>query len=129
MLLEKRDEERIKIEEQVVMNVKERILPYVDKAKERAGDKQLSGYLDIVDVNIKEIISPFSQKLSAKFYNLSPSEIEVVNLIRQGKSSKEIAEFLNLSTRTIECHRQNVREKMGIKNKNVNLRAYLLSLH
>ena len=129
VLLEKRDEERIRIEEQVVMNVKERILPYVDKAKERADDKQLSGYLDVVDSNIKEIISPFSQKLSAKFYNLSPSEMEVVNLIRQGKSSKEIAEFLNLSTRTIECHRQNVREKMGIKNKNVNLRAYLLSLH
>ncbi len=59
--------------------------------------------------------------------NLTPAEIQIANLIKLGKVNKEIAEIKNLSSRTIEFHRNNIRKKIGIKNKKVNLRTYLNS--
>ena len=58
----------------------------------------------------------------------TPAEIQITNLIKQGKTTKEIAEFLNLATSTIDSHRNNIRKKIGIKNAKTNLRAYLSSI-
>ena len=52
----------------------------------------------------------------------------VDSLIREGKTTKEIAEVLNSSPGAIDFHRNNIRNKLGLKNKNANLRSYLLSL-
>ena len=59
---------------------------------------------------------------------LTPQEMQVAALIRDGKSSKEIASILIVSEATVNFHRKNLREKFGLKNKRVNLRAYLLSM-
>jgi DNA-binding CsgD family transcriptional regulator len=58
----------------------------------------------------------------------SPNELQVANLIRQGKTSKEVARLLNLSIRTVDSYRDSIRKKLGLKNKKVNLRTYLASL-
>jgi DNA-binding CsgD family transcriptional regulator len=54
--------------------------------------------------------------------------MQVANLVKHGKTTKEIAEYLNLSSKTIDSHRKNIRRKMGIRSKKSNLRSYLLSL-
>jgi DNA-binding CsgD family transcriptional regulator len=51
-------------------------------------------------------------------------EIQVTNLVRQGKTTKKIAELLNLATSTIDTHRNKIRKKLGIKNKKINLKTY-----
>jgi DNA-binding CsgD family transcriptional regulator len=56
-------------------------------------------------------------------------EIQVANLVQQGKATKEIAEVLHLSAKTIASHRKNIRTKIGIKHTKTNLRSYLLSLN
>jgi len=60
---------------------------------------------------------------------LTPAEIQISNLIKQGKTTKEIADLLNLSDRTIETHRKNIRRKIGIRNKSENLRTHLLNIY
>lgn len=128
VLLKHREEDRSDLEEKVVMNMKELVLPYLDKLKKTRLDPSQSAYLDIVETNLKDITSPFTQKMVSKFINFTPTEIQVANMIRAGKTSKEIAEVLKVSPGTIDTHRNNIRSKLGLNNKKQNLRAFLLTL-
>ena len=128
VLLKKRDEDKSELEEKIVGNMKELILPYLQKIKDAHLGKREKTYLEIMEANLDAIISPFVRNLSSKFIRLTPSEIQVANLIKLGKTSKEIGALNNLSFKTIEFHRDNIRTKLGIKNKKINLRTHLLSL-
>ncbi|MHC4310015.1 MAG: helix-turn-helix transcriptional regulator, partial [Planctomycetota bacterium] len=85
-------------------------------------------WLDIIESNLNDIINPFVCGISVNFLKFTPAEIQVANLVKQGKTTKDIAKIMNLSPRTIEFHRDNVRKKIGIKNRKINLRTHLLSL-
>ena len=128
VLLKKQEEERIELEENIFYNVKELIEPYLEKLKNSKLDEKQKAYLDMLESNLNEIVSPFAFKLDKEHLNMTPAEIQVSDLIRYGKSSKEIADFLNLSKRTIDSHRASIRKKLNIKNKKSNLRTYLSAI-
>jgi len=128
VLLKQREEDKIELEEKVLLNVRDLIFPYLEKLKmKKLGEKQRT-YIGIIESNLNDIVSPFVHGLSSKLIKLSPTELQVTNLIKQGNTTKEIAEIMNLATSTIDFHRNNIRNKIGIKNKRINLKTYLSSL-
>ena len=129
VLLTKRQDDKIELEENVLANVKGLVLPYIEKMyKTRLNDQQKT-FLRIIETNIDEVISPFYKKLSLKYYNLTPAELNISNLIKNGSTTKQIAKILNISSKTVDTHRKNIRRKMSIENKKINLRSHLLNLH
>jgi DNA-binding NarL/FixJ family response regulator len=128
VLLKKREQDKDVLEEKILSNIKSVINPYLEKLKQsRLNDKQES-YLNILESNLNGVVSSFTRELSSKYHALSPMEIQVSNLVKEGKQTKEISDILNLSTNTIISHRYKIRSKLGLKNKKINLRAYLQSL-
>jgi DNA-binding CsgD family transcriptional regulator len=128
VLLKAREEDKHELEEKVLANVKELIMPYLKDLKNAGLDTRQKAYLEIVESNLNDIISPFLHQLSSKYLSFTPREIQVATLVKEGKASKEIAEMLHLSMNAVDFHRKNIREKLGLKNKKVNLRTHLLSL-
>jgi DNA-binding CsgD family transcriptional regulator len=127
VLLQKRDDDRMVLEQKIVANVNELVTPYVQKLKESRLDDKQKMYLQAVEMSLNNIISPFVKNLSTKFLKLTPTEIQVANFVKNGKTTKEIADVLNLSIKTVETHRKNIRKKIGISNRKSNLRAYLMN--
>ena len=128
VLLDKRHEDKKEMEENVLTNVKEMMIPYIEKFRKTKLNVHQKTILGILESYLNEIVSPFVRKMFKKYLNLTPTEIEVIHLIRFGSSSKEIADIMGLSPRTIYNHRKNIRKKLGIENKETNLRSHLLSI-
>ncbi len=128
ILLQKRDEDKKEVEEKIFSNYKSLISPFLEKLKHSLTKKEQRNLLKIVEVNLKELLEPFSQKLSDPMLSLTPTEIQISGMVKQGFSNKEMAQILNNSVRTITNHRQHIRIKLGLKNKKINLRTYLSTL-
>ena len=128
VLLRRREEDKTELEEKVICNVRELILPYIQNLKISHIDSHQSNQLSILERNVNEIVSPFLRTLSSKYPNLTPTEIKIITFIKEGRTSKEIAGLLNTSARTVEVHRDNIRKKLNLKNRKANLRSHLLSL-
>ncbi len=127
VLLKQREYDKKELADNVLSNVKELIGPYLERLKKsRLSTDQLT-LINILESNLNNIISPFISRFSARNINLTPTEIRVVNLVKEGKTNKEIAALLCLSKNTILFHRYNIRKKLGIKNKKINLQAHLIS--
>ncbi len=128
VLLKRREEDKAALEDKVLVNVSRLINPCLEKLKNAGLDARQLSYLDILEANLQDIVSPFLQAISLKHLQLTPMEIEVANHIKHGHNTKKIAGILDVSRKTVEFHRDNIRRKAGIKNKKINLRTYLLSL-
>ncbi len=128
VLLKRREEDKIELGDNVLANVKELVLPYLEKLKKSQSEPHQMTLVDILESNLKDIVSPFATKLSSRYLNLTPTEIRVASLIRDGRTAKEIAALMHLSVNTIRSHRQNLRNKLDLKNRKINIRSYLRSL-
>lgn len=128
VLLKRREDDRMDFGEQLVVNIRETIFPYIERMKKTSSEDLQKALIEVIERNLQDIASPFMRDLSKTLHKLTPSEIQIINLIRHDKKTKEIAEFLNVSTRTVETHRDNIRKKLGIKKQKTNLKSYLLTL-
>ena len=128
VLLKKREADKEEIEDKIYANHRLILSPIINNLKKNISQEGSLEIVDLLELELKNIISPFSKKLSDQMINLTPTEIHVADLIKLGKSSKEISSMLDSSIHTIARHRENIRKKIGLRNKKTNLRSYLLTL-
>jgi DNA-binding CsgD family transcriptional regulator len=128
VLLNQRDLDRQALERKVLSNVKGLVLPYVEKLKGARLKPRERTLVEIVDAHLQDIISPLLQNIANADIILTPQEMHIAALIKDGQSSKEIAEVLHITEATVNFHRKNLRIKFGLHNRRVNLRSYLLSM-
>ena len=124
----RRDHDQKMLEEKLQLNIGELVVPYLKKLNETNLDSRQKNCLGLLESNLNNIVSPYMLNLSATYKNLTPQQIQIANLIRQGKNTKDIAELLCVSVHTIGTHRNNIRKKLKLRNSKVNLRSRLLSL-
>jgi DNA-binding CsgD family transcriptional regulator len=128
VLLKQRERDKAELESKVLKNINDLISPYVAKLKNKNLKSSEKALIDLIDSNLKDIVSPLLQRLVNAKIILTPQEIQVAALVKAGKSSKEIADILNVSETTVSFHRKNLRKKLGLDNTRKNLRACLLSM-
>jgi DNA-binding NarL/FixJ family response regulator len=128
VLLKQSGEAKQEMESKILSNIRDLIMPYIDDLEKRLDDRQDLLYVKVVKANLDQITSSFSNRLAVKL-NLTPRELQIAELVRQGRTSKDIAKLLSLSRRTVETYRDNLRRKLSVKNKKQNLRSLLLSIH
>lgn len=128
VLLKQVSENKTEMEGKVLDNFTRLVRPYLDLLEENLVNTHQHEYIRVIQANIKKITSSFSVNLSSSYLNLSPREIQVADLVRQGRSNKDAASILNISINAVEFHRNNLRKKLGLQNKKINLRTYLLSM-
>ena len=128
VLLKRREEDKLELENNVISNLKKLVMPYIEKIKKGRIEGNDLVSLNVIESNLKDIASPFASRLSSEYLSLTPKELQVADLIKEGKTTKEIAEFMSVSPATIEIHRYHIREKLGLSRKKTNLRTYLSSL-
>jgi DNA-binding NarL/FixJ family response regulator len=128
VLLQQREEDKKKIGDTLLTNVRQLVKPMVDKLKMTSISERQGSILTTLETNLNEIVNPFLKSLDAAYRKLTPMEIQVANFVKTGLSNKEMAELLGISKGTVMIHRHNLRNKLGLKNKKINLRTHLLSL-
>jgi DNA-binding CsgD family transcriptional regulator len=120
------EEEKLEVSKNVQANVEKILMPILHALMAELPKGQRK-YVEILRTQLEEITSPFIKQLSHGFQSLTPSEIEICNLIRNGLRTKEIAELRGISAATVNRHREHVRRKLKITNSEVNLITYLQS--
>ena len=127
-ILNQRNQDRAEYENRLVENTNSLILPFLDQLSEITQDEHQLALIDSIRENLNEVASSFAHSLTSKNFNLSPAEIRVANFVKMGKSSREIADILKISIKTVKNHRHKIREKLGINKRSTNLRTFLLYL-
>jgi DNA-binding CsgD family transcriptional regulator len=119
----------VELQKMILLNLRNLIEPIIDNMTSDSNNRKKS-ILDLLEAALRDMNTPQQGRIKDLYhqnYKLTPTEANIVRLIRIGTSSKEIADLLDLSTRTVEVHRYNIRRKLGLTGKKVNLRTYLLN--
>jgi len=127
IMLKRRDREHSEIRKEIAAKTVETVLPLLKKAQTKATGST-KNYMETAQANLLDVFSKHPHDSVLTNAKLAPRELQIVHYIRQNKSSKEMADLLNLSIRTIESYRENIRIKLGIKNKNKNLKKFITSI-
>lgn len=125
-VLEHIEQKKEEIKDNIRANIHEIFIPLLDKLRSPQKLEE-NTYIDMLERSLENLTGSFGHKITSRSLKLTPKEINICNLIKHDLSSKEIAALLGISLFTVERHRNNIRTKLGITNKHVNLNTYLKS--
>ena len=127
VLLKQREEDKNELQQSLHSNVKDLVRPYLSELGRTRLSTRQQTLLRILESNLNNIVSPFISRLSSQFATFTPMEIRVANLIKEGKTNKEMTDLLLISKNTVLFHRHNIRKKLNLTKTAINLRTHLLS--
>jgi DNA-binding NarL/FixJ family response regulator len=125
-VLSRLEEDKQEIKASILANIQKIIMPIVFELELEVRGTQRS-YVTLLRQSLQDIASPFLTQISRDHMQLTPVEIAISTMIRNGLSNKEIAQLRSISPKTVQRHRENIRRKLGLKNRKVNLVTYLQS--
>ena len=128
VLLSRREADKKEMEKKFLSSIKTFVLPYISKLKTGKLGQREATLLSIIEDQLNEVMNPLMAQLANAHVMLTPQEMQVAALVREGKTSSEIADALFVSEATVSFHRKNLRKKLGLKHRNENLRSFLLSM-
>jgi len=123
-ILEHMETEKLDFRHQISSSMERALMPFVKKLHKKNGvlsKKDMEQFED----TIKSITGTEIDDFRANYAKLTSREMDICDLIKKGQSSQEIADKLHLSLQTIQKHRSSIRKKLQLKNKEINLPAYL----
>ena len=126
MLLSRIEEEKQEVYRDIKMNVEKILMPILHSLASQLSPPQTK-YVEMLQNNLEEITSQFISRLSLSYHSLTPTEIAICNMIRNGMCTKKIAEMRGVSESTVNRHREKIRRKLKITNQDVNLATFLQS--
>lgn len=127
-ILVRREKENSAIEDRMTTIVNMLVLPYVDKLVKSNLTSTQMAYINIIETNLKELVAPIGKSSNSKYLDLTPKEMKIAGLIKEGKKNRDIAKVMEVSINTILFHRYNIRKKLGLLNAKKNLRSYLTTV-
>ena len=126
-ILEQLGVEKKKFKDDIVANIENLVIPVLRKLETEEGQFKQE-YLILLKRNLEELATSFGSRLAEPRLRLTPREIEVCDMIKTGLNTKDIARLLHISKKTVEKHRDNIRRKLDITNRGINLSTYLQAL-
>lgn len=127
ILLERKEENQAAFERTIVNNVKDLVHPVIDRLSQTRLTEQQRGHIEVLIASLDQITRPLFKKNPLQYADLTPTEIQVAGMIKCGKTTKEISRLMNIGISTIDFHRNNIRKKLGLKKKKINLQTFLRS--
>lgn len=130
VLLKNRDTDKSTAQNALVREMSQEVAPFLLKLKKSVQDHKQARLLDVLENNLQQLASSYgnTNAYTLLSWQLTPVEIQVASMIKQGLSTKDIATALSLSPETISVHRKHIRKKLGLSSKAANLRSHLMSL-
>jgi PAS domain S-box-containing protein len=127
VLLDLRERDKTTFESRTADALTESVLPYLYKLQQGCLDAVQALLLDTVIENVRSLMASHSLGMANIFLRLTPTEMQIAELVRKGLTGKEIAVQLSLSLATVNTHRRNMRKRLGLNKKKINLRQFLLA--
>lgn len=127
VLMDNREEEKRMLTGSFLDSFDKLVFPYFERVKNYQQKEDLITIIKIIETNTKECLHSIQKSRPLAFRALTSKEIQVADLIKAGKASKQIASVLNISPRSVYFHRNNIRKKLGIHKTGENLQAYLIN--
>lgn len=128
ILLRQRDMENNDLSQTMTNRFLTEIMPLIEKLQKSGLEEVQQHYLDAITMNLENIFLPASRHKTFKHKPFTKMEIKIINLMKQQKTSKDIASILQVSPGTIRTHRENIRKKLQITNTKKNLYKTIISI-
>jgi PAS domain S-box-containing protein len=130
ILLRRRESDRTELQAAISNQIKGSISPFLEKLKKASVNTNQTRLVTILENNLAHLIKTYgSANTSSSIHQLlTPVEMQVATMIRQGYSTKKIALTLLISLSTVNVHRKHIRKKLGLTGNPTNLTSYLMSL-